>query len=82
MRSYAQGYSGDFVLNLNDTGYTWEVPAGPGMTIRYTPTVKDGAWKEVGDRIAKGKEPVRFFEMELKRISDSNWPMVGTISPK
>ncbi len=82
MRSYAQGYSGDFVLNLNDTGYFWEVPAGPGMTIRYTATVKDGAWKEVGDRIAKGKEPVRFFEMELKRISDSNWPMVGTIPPK
>lgn len=82
MRSYAQGHSGDFVLNLNDNGYTWEVPAGPGMTIRYTATVKNGAWKEVGDRIAKGKEPVRFFEMELKRISDSNWPIAGTIAPK
>lgn len=82
MRSYAQGYSGDFELKMNDTGYSWEVPAGPGMTIRYTATVKDGAWKEVGDRIVKDKEPVRFFEMELKRIGDSDWPTAGTIPPK
>jgi hypothetical protein len=82
MRSYAQGYSGDFVLNLNDNGYTWEIPAGPGMTIRYTAIVKDGAWKEVGDRIVKGKDPIRFFEMELKRISDCDWPMAGMIPPK
>lgn len=82
MRSYAQGYSGDFTLNLNDDGYTWEIPAGPGMTIRYQATVKDGTWKEVGDRMVKGKEPVRFFEMDLKRIGDSKWPAEGTISPK
>ncbi|MFT3880291.1 MAG: hypothetical protein QM703_11595 [Gemmatales bacterium] len=82
MRSYAQGYSGDFELKMNETGYSWEVPAGPGMTIRYAATIKDGVWKEVGDRIVKDKEPVRFFEMELKRIGDSDWPSAGTIPPK
>lgn len=82
MRSYAQGYAGDFELKMNETGYTWEVPAGPGTTIRYTAMVKDGAWKEVGDRMVKDKEPVRFFEMELKRIGDSDWPSSGTIPPK
>lgn len=82
MRSYAQGYSGDFVLSLNDSGFTWEVQAGPGMTMRYSATVKDGTWKEVGDRVVKGKDPVRFFEMELKRIGDSKWPIEGTIPPK
>ncbi len=82
MRSYAQGYSGDFELKMNDAGYSWEVPAGPGTTIRYTATVKEGAWKEVGDRIVKDQEPVRFFEMELKRVGDSDWPSAGTIPPK
>jgi hypothetical protein len=82
MRSHAQGYSGDFTLKLNEDGFVWEVPGGPGMTIRYTATVKDGTWKEVGDRIVKDKEPVRFFEMDLKRIGDTDWPTAGTIPPK
>ena len=34
----------------------WEIPAGP-MKIRYTATVKDGKWLEVGDRIQPGKRP-------------------------
>src|SRR6478672_3159841 len=61
LHSYAQGYVGDFVLTLTADGYVWEIPAGP-MTIRYTAVVKNGAWREVGDRIMPGKEPVRFFE--------------------
>jgi len=82
MRSYAQGRSGDFVLNLTNDGFVWEIQAGPGMTIRYTATIKDGAWKEVGDRIMNNQAPVSFFEMNLKRISDTDWPSAGTIPPK
>jgi hypothetical protein len=82
MRSYAMGRSGDYPVTLTDDGFRWEIPAGPGMTIRYTATVKDGTWKEVGDRVASGKTPVRFFEMELKRVGDSSWPVEGTIQPK
>src|SRR5262245_37860830 len=82
MRSYALGRSGDFELKLTADGFTWEIPAGPTMTIRYTATVKDGTWKEVGDRIMKDQEPVRFFEMDLKRVGDTDWPSAGTISPK
>jgi len=81
MRSYAQGYSGDFVVTPRADGYVWEIPAGP-MTIRYTAVVKDGTWHEVGDRIVPEKEPVRFFEMTLKRVSDSTWPGAGAVSPK
>jgi hypothetical protein len=51
------------------------------MTIRYSATIKDGVWHEVGDRIMPGKEPVRFFEMKLKRIGDSSWPGAGAIAP-
>ncbi len=81
LHSYAMGNVGDFVLTPNADGYTWEIPAGP-MTIRYTAVVKDGAWREVGDRIVAGKEPVRFFEMNLKRVGDTGWPSAGAIPPK
>jgi hypothetical protein len=82
LHSHAQGQVGDFVLKPNADGYTWEIPAGPTMTIRYTATIKDGMWREVGDRIQEGKEPVRFFEMNLKRVADTDWPAAGAISPK
>lgn len=81
LRSYAQGQVGDFTLTPSADGYAWEIPAGP-MVIRYTAVIKDGAWREVGDRIAPGKDPVRFFEMNLKRVGDANWPAGGAISPK
>ena len=81
MRSYAQGYQGDFVITPTVDGYTWEIPAGP-MTIRYTATIKDGKWREVGDRIMPGRAPVRFFEMNLVRVGDSDWPGAGAISAK
>ncbi len=78
IHSYAQGYSGDFKLTPTADGYVWEIPAGP-VTIRYTAVIKDGAWREVGDRIAPGQEPVRFFEMNLKRVGDTDWPGAGAI---
>ena len=81
LHSYAQGQAGDFTLIPAVDGYVWEIPAGP-MTIRYTATIKDGAWLEVGDRIAPGKEPVRFFEMKLKRVGDTTWPAAGAVPPK
>jgi len=81
LHSYAQGYVGDFALKPTSDGYVWEIPAGQ-MTIRYTCVVKDGAWREVGDRIMPGKDPVRFFEMNLKRVGDTTWPAGGAISPK
>jgi hypothetical protein len=79
MHSYAQGNVGDFVLTPTADGFVWEIPAGP-MIIRYTATIKDGAWREVGDRILPGKEPMRFFEMNLKRIGDTTWPAAGAVS--
>ena len=81
LHSYAQGYVGDFVLTPRADGYVWEIPAG-SMTIRYTAVIKEGALREVGDRIMPGKEPVRFFEMNLKRVGDTNWPAAGAVSPK
>jgi hypothetical protein len=81
MHSHAMGNVGDFVVTPTADGYTWDIPAGP-MTIHYSAVIKDGAWHEVGDRIVPGKEPVRFFEMNLKRVGDTDWPAAGAISPK
>ncbi len=80
IHSYAQGNVGDFGLTPAADGYVWEIPAGP-MTIRYTVVVKNGAWREIGDRIIPGNEPFRFFEMNLKRVSDTSWPAAGAVSP-
>ena len=81
MRSYAQGSVGDFELVPNSEGFAWVIPAG-SMTIRYTATVKDGRWQEVGDRIMPGKDPVRFFEADLRRVGSTDWPAAGAPGPQ
>jgi hypothetical protein len=81
MRSYAQGQVGDFAVTPTDDGFSWEIPAGP-MTMRYTATIKDGTWHETGERIVPGKDPVRFFEMTLSRLGDTEWPSGGAVPPK
>lgn len=81
LRSYSTGQKGDFVLTPTADGVSWDIPAGP-MTIRHTVVLKDGTWHEVGDRIVPGKEPIRFFEMTLTRVGDSDWPEKGAVAPK
>jgi len=81
LRSHAMGNVGDFPVTPVADGFIWEIPAGP-MTLRYTATIKGGTWLEVGDRILPGKEPVRFFEMNLKRMGDTHWPAAGAVAPQ
>ncbi len=76
--SHAMGRVGDFALKPTDNGYVWEIPAGP-IKIRYTAVVKDGKWREIGERVLPGKPPVQFFEMNLVRVSDSDWPAAGAV---
>jgi hypothetical protein len=81
LHSHALGQVGDFVLKPTADGYVWEIPAGPA-TIRYTAVIKGSAWREVGDRIVPGKEPARFFEMNLTRVGNTDWPAGGAVPPK
>ncbi len=78
LHSYAQGRSGDFPMTLTGDGYVWEIPAGP-MKIRYTAVIKPDSWREIGEMIAPGKEPVQIFEMNLKKVGDTAWPAAGAI---
>ena len=79
MHSYAQGMVGDFAFVPTGDGYAWQIPAGPGVTIKYVATIKDGTLTEVGDRVVAGKDPQRIFEMHLKRVGDTDWPAAGAI---
>ena len=81
LHSYAQGRAGDFTLTPTADGYVWTIPAGP-FTIRYTATLADGTWTEVGDRIVDGRAPQRFFEMRLRRIGASDWPAANGPGPR
>lgn len=82
MRSYARGYAGTFEMKLTENGFVWEIPAGPGGVVRYTATIQENTWVEVGEYIATGAEPSRMFEMKLERVGDTTWPEDGAIPMK
>jgi hypothetical protein len=74
MSSWAMGRHGTFEIKPTADGYTWETPAGPGAVIRYTATFGNGTFREVGHRVVGNAPPVQIFEMNLRRVSDSDWP--------
>jgi hypothetical protein len=74
LSSWARGYAGDFPLRVTDTGYVWEIPAGPGAIIRYTATIGADSWREIGERIVGEAPPLQIFEMNLRRVADTAWP--------
>jgi hypothetical protein len=63
---------------VNPDGYVWEIPAGP-MKIRYTAVIKPDSWREIGEYISPGKDPIQFFEMNLKKVGETVWPSAGAI---
>lgn len=82
MHSYAMGYASDFPLEVRPDGYSWTLPQGPGGPVRYTATIKDGEWVEIGQRVAEGAAPVKVFEMRLRRIGPGGWPNEGAVPPR
>lgn len=77
--SWAQGRNGVFPFRPTADGYEWEVPAGPGITIRYTATVTADTLREVGFLIRGEAPPMQIFEMNLRRIGNTDWPGAGAI---
>ena len=82
LRTHSMGFSGDYPLTVRPDGFSWSHPAGPGATIRYTATVKDGEWHEVGERVAGDSPPVKTVELRVRRIGPGGWPERGTVSPR
>lgn len=81
-RSYTDGMSGTFEANVTENGFVWETPAGPDAKMVFTATIKDGRWHEVGEYIAKGRPPMKVFEMNLTRVGDTDWPQGTAVPPK
>ena len=83
IHSYSAGRVGDYQITPTPTGFTWEIPAGPQMTIHYEATVKDGVWTEAGTQVMKaGGVPVKFIEFSVTRLKDTTWPAAGVVGPK
>ena len=79
LSTWALGHSIIVPLTITETGYVWEAPAGPGAIIRYTATIRDGTWHEVGERIVGNAPPMRVVELNLRRVSDTDWPAAGPV---
>lgn len=64
----SRGMSTQAKLEVKDANnIVWWIDAGPS-TIRYSLTIKDGIWKEIGERSMDGENWQPFFEMELKKV--------------
>ncbi len=81
IRSYTQGRAGTFELRPTADGYVWEVPAGPGAVMRFTATIQGDTWREIGEYVAGDKPPVQTFEMNLRRVGDTDWPLGTPVPP-
>ena len=75
-RSHEQGHAGDFAIQVTANGFMWTVDEGAAK-VRYTATVKDGVWSEIGERIVDGQPAERIYEMALRRIGNTDWPEAG-----
>ena len=74
--SYAQGRAGEFPLEVTPAGYVWTIAAGPSK-IRYTATHTATSWREIGEFVRADGGTTQIFEMNLKRLGDTDWPMAG-----
>lgn len=80
--SYAMGFEGDHPFEVRPDGFVWSTAAGPNARIRYTATLKDGVWTEIGERLVEGQEPRKVYEMTVRRIGPSSWPAGGAVAPQ
>jgi len=80
-KAYAQGRSGNYRMEALPNGVVWELAAGPNATVRYTITIEDGVWREVGQYLAKDQPPRQIIEMTLKRTGDTDWPAAQPVMP-
>jgi hypothetical protein len=58
------GAGTETMITPTDTGFSWT--AGGGK-VRYTATIKDGEWNEIGER-AQGDAWHKFIEFKLKKV--------------
>lgn len=70
--TFAQGRGGQWPVEMHENGYDWWIDTGPA-TLRYETRFDGNVWTEIGYR-EMGEERIKFFEMNLVRMADSDWP--------
>lgn len=73
-RAYSAGRSGTYRMQATETGAIWEIALGPQAMMRYTITITDDQWHEVGEYLAKDQPARQTVEMKLRRTGDTDWP--------
>ncbi|MEP2025698.1 MAG: hypothetical protein ABJH98_04110 [Reichenbachiella sp.] len=64
----SKGMSTQAKFEIKDANnMVWWIEAGPS-TIRYSLTIKDGTWTEIGERSMDKENWQQFFEMKLKKV--------------
>ncbi|HMW03349.1 MAG TPA: hypothetical protein PKZ53_04400 [Acidobacteriota bacterium] len=64
----ADGASLDtFLVPTENGSWQWGIPSPNGGSIRYTITLKEKKWQEVGEFSMDGKQWRKFFEMNLEK---------------
>lgn len=67
-RSFAAvGRFADTEGSVTGNTFVWHLNIGPQGRVRYTITVENGVWREIGERSADGVAWAPFFEMTLRR---------------
>lgn len=78
-RAYSAGRSGTYRMQPTETGAIWEIPLGPNALMRYTITIADDQWHEVGEYLAKDQPARKTVEMKLRRTGETDWPATNAI---
>jgi hypothetical protein len=81
LRVYSEGKVADVAIVPAGGGFTLEYQAGDAR-VRFSTTVANGTWTEAAERRTAGGEAVRFLELVLHRVSDTEWPAAGALPPR
>ena len=79
-----RGYLDDGQVGFNALGIVSYDPARRAYTLRSYALghSEGGTLHEVGDRIVADRDPLRIFEMTLRRVGDTDWPAANAIPPR
>lgn len=64
------GMSTIATAEVTDTGLIWGFEDGRGGKVRYTITLSEDTWSELGEYLIDGQPPRKIFEMKVKRIEE------------
>jgi hypothetical protein len=81
LRLYTQGNAADVPIVPTSNGFYLEYRDG-SATIRFTISISNGRWNETAERRAPNEAPVRFLQLDLARVSDTDWPAAGALPPR